>query len=657
MFNPSARVDSVLYIIEKCKKENGHAVFIKLNNLYETKRYGALFEAFEQYLKNGSHELLYTIQQSTLKSIKSWPFIYWITGEFRDKFEESNLGSLASVKTGISTGNNEMFSRFWWEVDSKQISSNYEDDKKKWVYFLKGGPYQKWYGNIFLVLNWNRNGLEIKNYSRSTVRNERYYFKEGISTVKATAKGGDYRYTPKNTIFADGAPSIFFDKDLDSIWFGLAVLNSPLLKYAVDCLNPTVNTQVGDLQRLPFVSPNLFHLNILEDLSKRNVEITKLMCNFCIYEPSFIISPLIQFKEISLLRTIKLFLNYENHLLAQVLINEAIINEKIFEIYDLTEHDKTMVLAKEGESIGTLPVSNEAKIAYLSEENVKKEYPLDNILGFINSLPGKDFTAEEREFIENEFPSLYQSNNDMEELCIRHQINPINVWYWYKQSNVISKKRMNTLGMEFLADMIREILMEDEDGIIPLVPNAGEKMLLDRVEEKFLDKGFNMSQYSSFDSVLGRPIKEYLNKFFFAELSNHLNLFMYLPKTPFIWHLSSGPEQGFDCYLIIYKWSRDKLMRLRSVYIEHRERSLINRQSDLGNNNSADAQNEKDKIFKQLKEIESFKSKIDELLAEGYNPILDDGVGKNIAPLQKKKMIPYEVLNTGQLKKYLNADW
>ena len=46
-------------------------------------------------------------------------------------------------------------------------------------------------------------------------------------------------------------------------------------------------------------------------------------------------------------------------------------------------------------------------------------------------------------------------------------------------------------------------------------------------------------------------------------------------------------------------------MRLRSVYIEHRERSLINRQSDLANNSSADAQNEKDKIIKQLKEIEN----------------------------------------------------
>jgi hypothetical protein len=316
-----------------------------------------------------------------------------------------------------------------------------------------------------------------------------------------------------------------------------------------------------------------------------------------------------------------------------------------------------MVLAKEGKSIGSLPVLAEGRAAYLEETEATKEFPLDHISDYIESLPTKTFNEEDRELIKSGFSSLYQSNNDLEEFCIRHQVNPINVWYWFKQSNMIPRQRMHSLAMEFLVDMVREILMEDEDGIIPLVPNAGEKVLLDRIEKKFYEKGFSSAQYSSFDGVLGRPIHEYLNKHLFAALSDHLNLFMYLPKTPFIWHLSSGPEQGFDCYLIIYKWSRDNLLRLRSVYIEQRERALINRQSDLSNNDSADAQNEKDRIFRQLQEIESFKAKIDELLAEGYDPVLDDGVGKNIAPLQQKKMIPYEVLNKGQLKKYLNADW
>lgn len=160
------------------------------------------------------------------------------------------------------------------------------------------------------------------------------------------------------------------------------------------------------------------------------------------------------------------------------------------------------------------------------------------------------------------------------------------------------------------------------------------------MSDPFLIQGFSQAQCSSFDSVLGRPLLDYLNRHLYAALSDHLNLFIYLPKTPFIWHLSSGPEQGFDCY-IINKGSKDKLFKIRCEYIEKRERSLINRQSDLATNQSAGAQNEKDRIYKQLMEIEDYKAKIDQLLAEGYDPILDDGVGKNIAPLQNKGMIPY----------------
>ena len=364
-----------------------------------------------------------------------------------------------------------------------------------------------------------------------------------------------------------------------------------------------------------------------------------------------------EFQGLEFKAAILLFLAHENHLLAQVLINEAVINKIVFEIYDLTENDKAMVLAKEGESIGFLPVCPKAREAYLSKASATNEFPLDDIREFVEALPIRNFTDEERKAIESGFPTLYQSNNDLEEFCIRHQINPINVWYWFRESGCIPKQRQQTLAMEFLADLIREILMEDEDGIIPLVPNAGQKVILERLERKFIEKGFTMAQFSSFDSLLGRSLEDYLNGHFFSELSDHLNLFMYLPKTPFIWHLSSGPERGFDCYLIIYKWSRDRLLRLKSFYLEHRVRALENRRTDLTGNEGAEAQNEKDRIGKQLREIAAFESKIDSLLADGYDPVLDDGVGKNIAPLQKLGMLPCEVLNPGQLKKYLNADW
>ncbi|NLX18636.1 MAG: restriction endonuclease, partial [Desulfobulbus sp.] len=594
-------------------------------------------QALEDYISDTENEHNYTIPQAKLKIIKSWPFIYWISDEFREKFGVATLKDKSKVAEGLTTANNNRFLRFWWEIQER-----YDFENQKWVPYAKGGSYNKYFGNMWTVLNWENNGSAIKNNRGASVRNEGYYFKRGITFSSVGTKGVNYRVLDEGCVFDSASRSVFIE-DNREVEFVLSALNSKLLLYVASCLNPTVSTTVGDVERLPYPIAENSHKKTVTILTSVCVAVKKHLCGFSLIEKNFNQGPIASGLEIKV--SAKKYFNYENHLLTHVLLNEAIINEKIFEIYDLTEHDKTMVLAKEGESIGGLPVTSEARDAYLAETEATKEFPLDAIGEFIKALPTKEFTAEEREAIENGFGSLYQNNNDLEEFCIRHQVNPINVWYWFKQSNVIPQQRMHTLAMEFLTDMIREILMEDEDGIIPLVPNAGEKVLLDRIEEKFREKGFSSAQYSSFDSVLGRPIHEYLNKYFFAELSDHLNLFMYLPKTPFIWHLSSGPEQGFDCYIIIYKWSRDKLMRLRSVYIEHRERSLVNRQSDLSGNESADAQNEKDRIFRQLKEIEAFKAKIDELLAEGYNPILDDGVGKNIAPLQKKKMIPYEVLN------------
>jgi len=654
LFGPGILLDATFYVLSKGQNDKDGLYFNLTTNLQEKFKKGKFLEALKDFLAGSPNNRVYTLDQKKLKIIKSWPFIYWISDDFREKFEHSSFEDAAMVVSGVKTGNNDRLLRYWWEVNPADISESYQQDKKAWVPYSKGGDFNKWFGNIWLCVNYRNDGQEIKKSKNYNLLAPNKSFKRGITYSATSTKGVSFRLLEEHCLFDMKGSSIIFP-DSSKTEYALAVLNSKLSSYIANCLNGTVETQVGDIKRIPYTEKNKRNI---ESLSRNSIKIKRFLLKYELVEYLFKASPFESYKKnIDYKKSILSHLSYENHLVAHVLINEAIINEKIFEVYDLTDHDKAMVLAKEGESIGGLSVTSEARDAYLAETETTKDFPLDAIREFIEALPTKEFTAEERETIENGFGSLYQNNNDLEEFCIRHQVNPINVWYWYKQSNVIPQQRMHTLAMEFLADMIREILMEDEDGIIPLVPNAGEKVLLDRIEEKFREKGFSTAQYSSFDSVLGRPIHEYLNKFFFAELSNHLNMFPNLPKTPFIWHLTSGPEQGFDCYIIIYKWSRDKLMRLRSVYIEHRERSLVNRQSDLSGNESADAQNEKDRIFRQLKEIEAFKGKIDELLAEGYNPVLDDGVGKNIAPLQKKKMIPYEVLNAGQLKKYLNADW
>ncbi len=641
--NSDVQVDACMYVLEKDARANLGTYFDLKSYKNHTNKPSIFNGIYNNYFDGIENKHIYTIPQSKLKIIKFWPFIYWMSDDFREKFETGCLSdNFKNISVGMQMpGCNEKYFRFFWEFK----------DTKNRSFYSKGGEYNKWWGNNSLTVPTSI----IKKISLSAANRQKSF---GVSSGRQSSKGPSFRLKIEDTYVDNGTMNIFFADENKAFYF-LGLLNSKYASYVFKCLNPTVNKQSGDLSRIPFQKVVIDNEKIVQSLVKKCIYIKKYIYKFCLTERDFNCSPyaININQQFDFKKHTKSFLNNENHLLTQVLLNEFIINENIFEVYDLSDQDKTRVLANEGKCIGGLSVIAEARDAYFAEEEPTIEFPLDIIRNIIESLPVKEFTAEEQEAIESQFAALYQGNNTLEEFCIRHQVNPINVWYWFKQSNVLPKQRMRNLSMEFLADMIREILMEDEDGIISLVPNATEKILLERIEDKFWGKGFTMAQYSNFYSVLGHPINEYLNNYFFAELSDHLKLFKRLPATPFIWHLSSGPEQGFDCYIIIYKWSRDKLMRIRSVYIEHRERALMNRQSDLANNDSADAQNEKEKIFKQLKEIEAFKVKIDELLAEGYNPILDDGVGKNIAPLQKKKMIPYEVLNPGQLKKYLNADW
>ena len=343
------------------------------------------------------------------------------------------------------------------------------------------------------------------------------------------------------------------------------------------------------------------------------------------------------------------------------MLNEAIINELIYEVYELSDEDRAQVEAKMGVSVGALPITNEAKENYelriTNEELGITEEVQKLLLDHIGKLPAVEYSDERKREIMEGMAALYQSNNDLEEFCIRNQVNPLDVCLWFSQAKIVPQARAAEITLEFLADALRTILMEDEDGIVPLVGLPGEPRLLDRLEQHCLAAGFSSAQFIQLDGLLGRPLNEYIEQQFFANLSNHLNLFMYLPKTPFIWHLSSGVNQGFEAYIIIYKWTRDSLFKLKSQYLSNRVQNLEYRLIQLQGLETAQALNEKEKIHLQLREIELFTAKIDELITENYNPILDDGVGKNIAPLQKKRMLKAEVLKSTQLVKYLNADW
>lgn len=664
LFGPGILLDATFYTLDKKDVENTPGVYFNITaNLQEKYKKGTLEKAYADYCNGQPNDRVYLLPQDKLKAIKSWPFIYWISDEFREKFGSDDLDLVLYIRQGGATGNNERTLRFFWEVSSNDLSEVIED-KKPYVFYPKGGPFCKWYGNNWVVIAYkNPIMYEYLKSHGNRLPSERFYLQEGVTYCSSGSRGCSFRYMPVNQVISGAGPGIYPSEKYSNINYYLGFLNTILSTYLLESLNPTVNVTQGDIKRVPFACPNENEEQIVDVLVQNNIDIKKHLCTYSVVEQNYSHSPItpVSSPESELTR----YYNYENALLTQILLNEAIINRIVFDVYELSEHDRQMVLDKEGIPVGDLSVSQaalEAYKAWLKEENT--EFPASaEVWEHLDSL-----TIDNEQPQISDFEKLYQNNYGWEEFCNsdNHRMNPIEVWYQFRHAGILPPQRTQSLCFELITDVIRAILKKDDDGVIPLSERMGEEPLDVRIEQELVERGYSGAQISQIEQLLcmnlgtGKSLRKYLYEKFFQQLSDHLNLFMYLPKTPFIWHLTSGdPASGhsaIDLYISIYTWSRDTLFRIKSVYLANRESGLSDRLAAI-DPTTANGKIEAAEIKDQLQELHQFADKIDALLASGYDPKLDDGVGKNIAPLQKAGLLSYDVLNSGQLKKYLNADW
>lgn len=643
LFGPGILLDATWYVLSKKKQDNHKGIYFNITANQQEKAKQESFEKALLDIKNDlANDRVYFLDQEKLKFIDSWPFIYWISDEFREKFGENKLSKTAKVVSGIKTGKNELLLRFWWEIG--KINSS------QWARYTKGGYFNKWYGNNWLLINCENDFQLLKSQKSFNLPKPEFLYKTCITYNGSGSKGVSFRFIENDILFDMGSSSVFFESTTSLI----GILNSTLVYYIVDCLNPTVNKQPNDIERIPIIIPKDKQKFIIDNIVTKNINLKKSIDKYKIidlsYDQSFFSH---ETSNLSLKLSYLNYLNYDNKSITEVLINESILNDVVFDLYNLNIEDRIQIETKMGKSIGSLPVLEVAQKEFLAG----LENPMQEVVDYIQGLESTTFEEIFVKEIKEGFKTLYQSNNDLEEFCIRHQVNPINVWYWFKETNILPMGKAQEIALEFVTDHIRMLLAQDDDGIIPLYQQALETRLLDRLVAHLHEQGFTAAQIAELDTLLGKPLEKYLEDNFFEDLANHLNLFMYLPKTPFIWHLSSGKYKAFEVYTSIYQWNRDSIFKLKSVYVAKRREQLGLRKSDLRDAESAAAQAEKELIFHQDSELDAFEAKLDELIAENYNPVLDSGVAKNIAPLQKKGMIKAEILKPAQLTKYLNADW
>lgn len=206
----------------------------------------------------GADSMKYVITSQAMMSIPGSPIAYWVGNGFFKIFKNARLLSdYGDARQGLITGNNERFLRFWHEVVFEKTTIACGG---KWSPYDKGGEYRKWFGNNWLLVNWERNGYEIKNYKDfkgkqlSRPQNVQYYGKESITWTALTSGRFNGRYSPQGYLFDAKGSSIFPTKE--SIWNILSFLNSCVANYILSVMAPTLDYNAGVIARLPYKDGN-----------------------------------------------------------------------------------------------------------------------------------------------------------------------------------------------------------------------------------------------------------------------------------------------------------------------------------------------------------------------------------------------------------------
>ena len=149
----------------------------------------------------------------------------------------------------------------------------------EWANAIKAG------GNNFNYILWENDGNDVKKEAKRkygsvsrTVKNQEYFFREGIAFSNIGAKDFAVKYLPEGKIF-DLSSSCIFSNDI-SYHYLMGFLNSKFVNFILYNLNPTINFQVSDIKRIPYKIPDKnTEYSVIEEV-KKAIELKEFSLSF-----------------------------------------------------------------------------------------------------------------------------------------------------------------------------------------------------------------------------------------------------------------------------------------------------------------------------------------------------------------------------------------
>ncbi len=587
-----------------------------------------------------SVEYRYTTKTSNLSMIPGSPVAYWVKNNVINTYINGMpLGKMGLPKTGMTTADNSRFLRRWFEVNIEKVNFNSKDkddainSKAKWFPYSKGGGFRRWMGYDEYLVNWENDGLEIKQNKDkngkklASVRSEDKYFKPCITWSAVTSCKFSSRIVDAGRIFDSGGSSIFLN---DNLYFVEGFLNTKIAQMYLSLSNPTLNYQPRDIANMPIIHSEVKMKEKVEYLVKQNCIISKIDWDSFETSWDFKKHPLISYRmagayawgdnlpSCRISSAFKAWELFTDGQFDQLKANEEELNRIFIEIYGLQDE-----------------LTPEVEDKDITINKADRERDIKSFISYAVGCMFGRYSLDEDGLIYagGEFSDKLRFNNG------KWQINTKEGW---QQSSInIAKDNIIPIADgDYFEDDILERFVEF------VKASFGEEAL-----EKNL--GYIAETLGKKTNETSRQaIRRYFLKDFYKD---HVKTYK---KRPIYWLFDSGKQNGFKALIYMHRYDPYTIARVRTDYLhtlQKKYEAQINHldiiiASEISDREKVAARKRKEVILKQIQECRAYDQAIAHVANQKVEIDLDDGVVVNYANFQGIE-IPQ-----GEGKKPLKAD-
>ena len=572
----------------------------------------------------------FNIKQEEFLNIPGKSIAYWASKRMIYIFKNFNtLDQYSKVTNGMFTCNNDLFLRLWFEVDFNKMNRTCKNREEtisysfKWYPYNKGGNFRKWYGNHEYVVDYQNDGVNVRNYrinrgqSQSLPGND-YYFKNSISWSFVSSSKFGVRFYPEGFLFDIAGSSLFPNSENMNYFIGL--LCSKLGFEFLKLQNPTLNFQAGNISKIPIILEN--NKNI-DNFVETNINISKN--DWDAFETSW---------------------NFKKH---PLLCNGMSIYSGLGDT-DGENYPKSKMRKEESDN-GTK----------WYEEGAPVNYRLEEVFNEWSQVCENRFNQlkTNEEELNKIFIDIYGLQDELtpevedKDVTIRKadKERDVKSFISYAVGCMLGRYSLDVEGLAYAGgewDSSKyKTFIPDPDNCIPI---TDEEYFDDDIVGRFVEFVKIVFGENTLEENLmfiaealgskGKTSREKIRNYFLKDfIKDHNKIYQ---KRPIYWMFDSGKQNGFKALVYMHRWNADTIGNMRIEYL-HRmqrvyEKEIIRMQDiiDTSDNNKAikDATKAKEKLQKQLKEAKDYDEKVAHLALSRIDIDLDDGVKVNYEKVQ-----------------------